>query len=175
LTQSLFTRIDPEVFLVSGHHQGRDGTLVATWVLSITLREDRGRVLVALSPGGLTAELVRASRRLAVQLLSEGQHPLIPRLGLMSGRETDKLDTVEIGRTSRGLPVVIGTCGWAECDLIAELVTDERIVLLGRVVEEEVFPERHPLRLSQAYRALPQDVLRAIEKQRQKHGERDRP
>jgi flavin reductase (DIM6/NTAB) family NADH-FMN oxidoreductase RutF len=175
LTQSLLMRTDPEVFLVSGHHQGLDSTLVATWVLPVTLRADRGRVLVALSPRSLTSELVRASRRFTVQLLSEGQQPLIPHFGLVSGRETDKLDTVEIARTTRGLAVVIGTCGWLECDVIAEMVTDERIVLLGRVVEQRVFPKRRPLRLSEAYRALPQDVLRAIEEQRQRDGERDRP
>jgi flavin reductase (DIM6/NTAB) family NADH-FMN oxidoreductase RutF len=167
--QSLFTRIDPEVFLVSGRHQERESMLVATWVLIVTLRPERGRVLMALSPKSLTAELVRASRRFTVQLLSEGQ------LGLVSGREADKLDTVEYDRTRRGLPVVMGACGWAECDVIAELTTDERIVLLGRAVEEQVFSKRRPLRLSQAYRALPQDVFRAIDEQRLKDGERDRP
>lgn len=175
MSQSLFTRIDPEVFLISGHHQGRESTLVATWVLPVTLREDRGRMLVALSPGSRTAELVRESRRLVVQLLSEGQEALIPRFGLVSGHEADKLGTVEIERTSRGLPVVKETCGWADCDVIGELITDERLVLLGRVVEERVFPERRPLRLSEAYRALPKDVLHAIEEQRQKDGERDWP
>jgi flavin reductase (DIM6/NTAB) family NADH-FMN oxidoreductase RutF len=130
---------------------------------------------MALSPKGLTAELVCASRRFTVQLLSEGQQALIPRLGLVSGREAEKLDTIEYDRTRRGLPVVMGACGWAECDVIAELTTDERIVLLGRVVEEQVFSKRRPLRLSQAYRTLPQDVLRAIDEQRLKDGERDRP
>jgi flavin reductase (DIM6/NTAB) family NADH-FMN oxidoreductase RutF len=173
--QSLFTRIDPEVFLVSGRHQERESMLVATWVLIVTLRPERGRVLMALSLKSLTAELVRASRRFTVQLLSEGQQALIPRLGPVSGREADKLDTIEYDRTCRGLPVVTGTCGWAECDVIAELTTDERIVLLGRVVEEQVFSKRRPLRLSQAYRTLPQDVLRAIDEQRLKDGERDRP
>jgi hypothetical protein len=46
---------------------------------------------------------------------------------------------------------------------------------LDRVVEEQVFSMRRPLRLSQAYRTVPQDVLRAIDEQRLKDGERDRP
>lgn len=71
--------------------------------------------------------------------------------------------------------MVTGACGWAECDVIAALTTDERIVLLGCVVEEQVFSKRRPLRLSQAYRTLPQDVLRRIDEQRLKDGERDRP
>ncbi len=68
--------------------------LVATWVLVVTLRPERGRVLMALSPKSLTAELVRASRHFTVQLLSEGQQALIPRLGLVSGREADKLGAI---------------------------------------------------------------------------------
>ena len=176
MSPPLFTRIDPELYVVAARHQGRDGMLLATWVAWLTLREDRGRVLVALSPGSLTAELACASRRLAVQLLAEGQDALIPRLGLVSGREqTNKLDAVEIERTRRGLPVVTGTCGWADCDVMIETVTGERVLLYARVIEEQVLAERRPLRLSAAYRALPKDVLHAIEEQRQRDGERDRP
>jgi flavin reductase (DIM6/NTAB) family NADH-FMN oxidoreductase RutF len=166
---------DPQVYLVSSRHEGRDSTLVATWILPVTLREDRERVLVALSPGSLTAEIARTSRRLVVQLLSEGQHPFIPRLGLVSGRATDKFADLEIERTSRGLPVVTGTCGWADCDIIAELATSERVVLLCRVVEEKLFSGRRPLRLSQAFKLLSKDDLGAIEDQRQRSGERDQP
>jgi flavin reductase (DIM6/NTAB) family NADH-FMN oxidoreductase RutF len=175
LSKAFFTRIDPEVFLVCGRHQGRDSALVATWVVCVTLHDDRGRVLVALSPGSLTAEVVRASRCFVVQLLCEGQQMLIPRFGLASGREADKFDGIEVARSSSGLPVVAGTCGWAECEVIGELSTEERIVLLGRIVQEAVFLQRRPLRLSQIIQALPEDKLRAIEQQRQRHGERDQP
>ncbi|MGH8503574.1 MAG: hypothetical protein ACREVE_14095 [Gammaproteobacteria bacterium] len=98
------------------------------------------------------------------------------RAGLVSGREqANKLDAVEIERTRRGLPVVTGTCGWSDCDVMIETVTGERVLLYAHVIEEQVFAERRPLRLSAAYRALPKDVSHAIEEQRQRDGERDRP
>lgn len=109
-----------------------------------------------------------------MQLLAEGQQTLIPRLGLVSGRKhSNKLDTLEIERTHRELPVVADTCGWADCDVISATVTDERVLLYARVIDEQVFAERQPLRLSTAYRTLPKDVLSAIEQQREKDGEQD--
>lgn len=174
-SQSLASLTNPYVYLITTHHEGRDNALVATWLVSATLVEDKGRVLVALSPSSLTAELVQASRRFAVQLLSEGQHDHVARLGLSSGREADKLAGLELARTSRGLPLVSGTCGWADCDAVIATGTDERLVCLGRVVEEAVDPERRPLTFGKLTQALPKETLRAIEKQRAKDAEGDWP
>ncbi len=174
-SRSLASLTDPCVYLISTRHEGRDNALVATWVVSATLVDHKGRMLVALSPSSLTAELVRASRRFAVQLLSEGQHDHVARLGLRSGREADKLDGLELARTSRGLPLVSGTCGWADCDAVIATGTDERLVSLGRVVEEEVYPDRRPLTFGMVARALPEGMLRTIEEQRARDAESDWP
>ncbi|MEX1082089.1 MAG: flavin reductase family protein [Halofilum sp. (in: g-proteobacteria)] len=174
-SHSLASLTNPFVYLISTHHEGRDNALVATWVVSATLVEHKGRVMVALSPSSLTAELVQASRRFAVQLLSEGQHDLVARLGLSSGREADKLDGLERARTNRGLPLVSGTCGWADCDATIATGTDERLVCLGRVVEEEVYPDRRPLTFGMVTQALPEATLRAIEAQRTRDAESDWP
>ena len=174
-SQTLASLSNPFVYLISTHHEGRDNALVATWIVSATLVDQKGRLLVALSPSSFTAELVQASRRFAVQLLSEGQHDHVARLGLRSGRDADKLDGLELARTSRGLPLVSGTCGWADCDADIATGTDERLVCLGRVVEEEVFPDRRPLTFGMLTQALPKETLRAIDEQRARDAESDRP
>ena len=174
-TQSLVSMLaQSSVYLISTQHEGRDNAAVATWIVSVSLVDHKGRILVALSPSSFTAELVQASRRFAVQLLSEGQHDLVARLGLSSGRDTDKLGGLELARTSRGLPLVSGTCGWADCDA-AIAGGDERVVFLGRVVEDEVYPDRQPLTFGMLAQALPKETLRAIEEQRERDGKSDWP
>ena len=174
--QSLVSMLaQSSIYLISTRHEGRENALVATWIVSASLVDHKGRILVALSPSSFTAELIRASRRFAVQLLSEGQHDFVARLGLSSGHDTDKLGGLELARTSRGLPLVSGTCGWADCDAAIVAGVDERIVFLGRVVEEEVYPDRQPLTFGMLAQALPKETLRAIEEQRERDGESDWP
>lgn len=172
-SQSLSSLTNPYVYLISTRHEGRDNAMVATWIVSATLVNHKGRVLLALSPSSFTSELVQASRRFAVQLLSEGQHDLVARLGLSSGRDGEKLDGLELARTSRGLPLVYGTCGWADCDATIATENDERLVCLGRIVEEEVYPDRQPLTFGMLTQGLPKETLRAIEEQRERDGESD--
>lgn len=172
---TLASLTNPYVYLISTHHEGRDNALIATWIVSATLVDHKGRLLVALSPSSFTAELIHQSRRFAVQLLSEGQHDHVARLGLNSGRETDKLDGLELTRTPRGLPLVSGTCGWADCDAVIATGTDERLVCLGRVVEEEVYPDRQPLTFGMLTQVLPKETLRAIQEQRARDAESDWP
>lgn len=173
--RSLTSLSDPFVYLISTQHEGRDNALVATWVVSATLVEHKGRLLIALSPGSFTAEIIRASRYFAVQLLSEGQHDHVARLGLRSGRDTNKLKGLELARTSRGLPLVSGTCGWADCDAVIATGTDERLLCLGRVVEEEVYPDRRPLTFAMVAQALPEETLHAIDEQRARDAQSDWP
>lgn len=174
-SRTLASLTNPFVYLISTCHEGRDNALIATWVVPATLVDHKGRMLVALSPSSFTAELIQTSRRFAVQLLSEGQHDHVARLGLRSGREADKLDGLELARTSRGLPLVSGTCGWTDCDAVIATGTDERLLCLGRVVEEEVYPDRRPLTFGMLTQALPEETLRAIEEQRARDGKSDWP
>jgi hypothetical protein len=47
-----------------------------------------------------------------------------------------------------------------------KMVTHKRIVLYASMIEQEVYSERRPLRVSRASRRLSQDVLHAIEERR---------
>ena len=59
--------------------------------------------------------------------------------------------------------------------MISPTATDERLLLYARVIDEQAFAERQPLRLCAAYRTLPKDVLRAIEQQREQNRAQDQP
>jgi flavin reductase (DIM6/NTAB) family NADH-FMN oxidoreductase RutF len=168
---SPFDLVDCPVFALTCRHEDREDAMIATWVMSVTLIESRSRVLATLTPGHLSTELITASKRFAVHLLAEGQHELIPRLGLHSGRDGDKLKSFDaLSRTHSGLAIIPGTCGWAECEVLSSFEVADRVILAATVRDERQFSGKRPLTISAAYRALPKSVVEACEAQRRRDG-----
>jgi tRNA(Arg) A34 adenosine deaminase TadA len=54
--------------------------------------------------------------------------------------------TLAAAQTASGLPLVAGSCGFAECVVVDRLPTGDRVVYLGDVVEERVHAGAAPLR-----------------------------
>ena len=171
---SPFELANHDVFVITSAHQGREGGQVATWVMPGSLIPDQPRVVAVLSPMNATYELIRDSRRFALSLLADEQLSLLPHFGLTSGRDIDKLDGVAIRRTKSGLAVLEGCCGFAECQVAHALDIGDRVVCVADVVEQEVDPDRRPLRTRQAFERLPAEVVAALREKYLRDGERDR-
>ncbi len=163
-----------EVYVITARHEGRESGHLATWIMPGTLVPDRQRVVAVLSPLNATHDLIRASGRFALNLLTEGQHDLIPRFGLQTAREVDKLAGLALTRTSSGLPLLPGTCGWAECVIVDFMDGGDRIVYLADIGEHRLDPGRPPLHRREATALLSPEVGAALQLKRQRDGERDR-
>jgi flavin reductase (DIM6/NTAB) family NADH-FMN oxidoreductase RutF len=109
-----------------------------------------------------------------VNLLSDEQHALLPLFGLHSSRDTDKFEGMEFDRSPRGIAVLRGTCGWAECQIISSLDLGDRIIYAADITAQEVSPGRRPLRKNEAF-ALQSTAVRAqLEEKQHIDGARDR-
>lgn len=167
---SPFELLDPPVYALTSRDGDREDALIATWVFSVTLIEPYGRVIVALSPDHLTTALIVRSKRFVVNLLAEGQHPWIPRFGLLSGRVIDKLADIEVTRTRAGLAILPGTCGYADCEVNAVGDAPGPLIISGVVKASESRPDRTPLTIGSAFRALPRETVAMCEAQRRQNG-----
>lgn len=175
MSDSLFSLTNHELFVVTAHDGDRRGGQIASWVLPATLVPDRPRAVVLLSPTNHTHDLIRASGRFALNLLAEGQEALVPRFGLRSGRELDKLAGVALDPPSpAGLPLLAGSCGWAECALLDALDGGDRIIHLVEVTAQRVHAGRRPLRKREAFARLPPAEVAALQEKARRDGERDR-
>jgi flavin reductase (DIM6/NTAB) family NADH-FMN oxidoreductase RutF len=170
---SPFTQIDPQLYAITARDGDREDAMIATWILELSLADDRGRLLVALTPDHLTTELILKSRRFVVNVLAEGQQGLIARLGLKSGHETNKLEGVDLPRTESGLALLPGTCGYAECEVLKKMEIADRVIIAAVIREQKHNPGKRPMTLGAAYRALPKQIVEACEEQRKHDGERD--
>jgi flavin reductase (DIM6/NTAB) family NADH-FMN oxidoreductase RutF len=170
----MFSLTDHEIYIVTARHEERENGQIATWIMPATLVPDRLRIAAILSPQHYTASLIRQSGRFTVNLLAEGQHELVPLFGLVSGRDIDKFDGMELLRTRNGLPVIPGACGWAECAVVSSLDSGDRVVYLADVAEHSVDMTKIPLRKREAFARLDPDVRELLEEKQRRDGERDR-
>src|SRR5262245_53652368 len=138
MSVSLFEQADPAVYLVSARAGARRGGMIASWVTQATLAAERPRALVVVSSGNRTQRLIDESGRFALQLLDAGQAEIVARFALPAAAGVEKWDGVVAAETASGLPLVAGSCGFAECVVAERLPTGDRVVYVGGVVEGRV-------------------------------------
>ena len=159
---SLFEQADPAVYLVSARAGDRRGGMIASWVSQATLAAGRPRALVVVAAGNRTRGLIEASGRFALQLLDAGQAAVVARFALPAPEGADKWDGFAAAETGSGLPLVAGSCGYAECVVADRLPTGDRVVYLGDVVEERVRAGAAPLRERAALAGQPAQAAAAL-------------
>lgn len=167
-----FDVLDHPVFALTTKSGAREDAMIATWIYDVSLVPDKGRVIVALTPDHLSTELILESRRFTVNVLAEGQHEYLPRFGLASGHDKNKLAGLELARTRSGLPILPGTCGYAECEVIDTLKAIDRVIFAAAVREHQRDKNKKSLTVTAAYQALPKEIGEQCEAQRSKDGER---
>ena len=171
---SIFHLTNQEIFVVTAAHEGQVSGQVATWVMLVTLVPDRLRIGVAISPLNFTYTLINQSQKFVVNLLAEGQHDWLPLFGLKSTWEIDKFAEIDIKLTASGIPVLPGTCGWAECRIGQQVDIGDRVLYIADVVKHHLYPDRQPLREIEAFLALPENVVQALTEKLQNDAERAR-
>jgi flavin reductase (DIM6/NTAB) family NADH-FMN oxidoreductase RutF len=171
---SIFHLTNQDVYVITAFHEGQVSGQVATWVMLATLVPDHLRVIASLSPFNFTYELIQPSQRFVVNLLAEGQHDWVPRFGLYSSRDIDKFAGIELSYTRNGIPILPGTCGWAECQIQHHIETGDRVICIADVGAQKVYPEHRPLCKRQAFAALPAEVMQSLAEKRNQDIVRDR-
>jgi flavin reductase (DIM6/NTAB) family NADH-FMN oxidoreductase RutF len=119
---------------------------------------DRPRLLATLYKRNLTHDLVLAKGDLSLSMLCAAQVDLIPKLGLVSGRDTGKLDGLDYTLTERGNPVFEGSIGWLEGTIIEHFDLGDATAFLIAVTENHRLTDDEPLVWSKLAPTLPVDV-----------------
>ncbi|MBI4126263.1 MAG: flavin reductase [Deltaproteobacteria bacterium] len=172
--ETIFASIDHEVFLITTHFRGKDAGQIATWVMPATLVPEPTRIVVILSPYNFTCQLIEKSKKFVLHLLAANQHRLMPRFGLPSSRDVNKFKGIKITRTKSGLPIIPGTCGWAECKVLANLDSGDRKIILAEVIQQKTNPTKQPLTKNAAFSKVSQKDFVALVHKRINDGLRDR-
>jgi flavin reductase (DIM6/NTAB) family NADH-FMN oxidoreductase RutF len=125
------------LYVVTVAHGGEDHGMTANWVTQAAFEPPM--VVVAIENASRTIGMIRDTRYFAVSLLAEGQRELAGKLGRPSSQVPQKLKGIKTkpGPVSKA-PVLVESCGWLECRMIASLPAGDHTLVLGEVVEAGV-------------------------------------
>jgi flavin reductase (DIM6/NTAB) family NADH-FMN oxidoreductase RutF len=153
---SVLGKLDSEVFVLTSADGDRRNGQIVCWVLPATIVPEVPRVLVGMGRLTYTQELVKASRRFALNLLGEDQWKWVPHFGFRSGRDTDKFAGVAFERgQATGSPLLPGIVGYLEAEVRSVLDGGAHLFYLADVLAGQLLADREPLRLSQLPSLLP--------------------
>lgn len=121
---------------VGSHGRGGPNAQICVSVFGASIVPERPRLLVVLSKTNYTTGLVAAGGTLAVTVLAESQAHLLEPLGLRSGRQGPKLESIEHSLTASGDPV-FGGAGSLACEVIHSVDFGDSTAFLA-VVRERI-------------------------------------
>lgn len=172
--QALFSLTNHEIFVLTTRDAERDYGMIATWIMPATLVPDHPRIVAVLSSKNFTFGAVLKQKQFALSMLAQGQASLVPQFGLYSGRDRDKFLDAPIARSSKGFAVIAESCGWVECVVATTLDLGDRTIVVAEIEEQTVNAGKIPLRKVDAFTALPQELVMALQKKQIDDGIRDR-
>lgn len=103
---TLFRRLERELWLVSARDDQRGGGLIATWVSQASIDAEHPTVAIAIAANHFTRDLIDASGAFGLHLLWPAQIDLVWRFALASGRDVDKLSGLEWRCGATGAPLL---------------------------------------------------------------------
>lgn len=138
------------LYAVTAAHGDERGVFTANWLSQVSFEPP----LVALSVehDSATLGLIRASGRVVVCPLAEGQRELAGNLGRPKRRTGDKFaayDLQTIG-TESGHPALAAALGYVVLSLVSETPAGDSVVLIGEVVEARALHDAAPLTMRDA-------------------------
>ncbi len=162
------------VVAVTSSAAGRRNGMIANSAQRASLVPSIPRISIYISKTNFTHGLVMSSGVLAIHLLRPDQWDMIRALGLSSGRESDKLASLETERGATGCPLLVDVRAAFECRVINAMDAGAATFLLADVVSwrdhggDEVmtspwFRQHAPADLLAAYEARLAKVQAEIE------------
>lgn len=138
------------LYAVTAAHGEERGVFTANWLTQVSFEPP----LVALSveKESSTRPLIEASRLFAVCPLSSDQPELAGALGRPKSRAGDKYQAYDLAvrLSAHGVPVLADSLGYVVCRVRDQIDAGDSILVLGEVVEAEIFTDGSPLTMREA-------------------------
>ena len=152
MNQSALYNLSYGVYICSTWDEGRPTGCIANSAMQITSAP--ATVAVSINHDNYTHKCIEACGYFALTVLSENVNPrLIGNSGLISGRDTDKIDGVN--DTVRGkLPVPDDGCAYLVCKVTDKLETSTHTVFLGEVLDADLLKSEKPMTYEYYHRVI---------------------
>jgi flavin reductase (DIM6/NTAB) family NADH-FMN oxidoreductase RutF len=145
---------------VSSYWDGKDNAQLCLSIGGASIVPEHPRVVVQIYKKNLSHEMVSNSGAFALNFPRAGQLEWIRDFGLYSGRERDKLATVEFSRGSTGSALFADCWGWLDCVVVNAMDGGDMTCFLAEVVDGRTIGPGQPLWWREARGRVPEEWLR---------------
>ena len=129
---ALFQRLTQGVYVVGVAHGELRNAFTAAWVMQVSF--DPLLLALSINPHHSSYELLKEGRAFSVNVLKKGQ---LVELAAHYGRPAgpDKLALMEWTTGRTGVPLLLESLAWFECQVVSEHPAGDHVLVLGKVTD----------------------------------------
>ena len=110
------------VYVIGAKNGEKKNLMTAAWLTQISSRPNQ--ILVAVSAGHYTAEMLQNNAHFTISVLAKGQEEVAKACGFVSGRNAEKTELVACIYDEKDCPIVKDSAAYMICVLFAAEVLD---------------------------------------------------
>jgi flavin reductase (DIM6/NTAB) family NADH-FMN oxidoreductase RutF/rubredoxin len=138
--EALF-KVSYGLYIVSSGDQNKGNGYISNTVFQVTAQPPR--FATCCSKDNYTSEIIKASAAFSVSILHQGTSTKIfGRFGYKSGRESDKLEGMDIRYGETGVPIVLNEAiAFLECKVVEAMDLGTHVMFIGELIQSEVLDD----------------------------------
>ena len=137
-TAALFQRLTQGVYVVGVAHGEARNVFTAAWVMQVSY--DPLLLALSINPLHSSYGLLKEGRAFSVNVLKKGQLELAAHYGRPAG--PDKLALMEWTTSRLGVPLLLESLAWFECQVEGEHPAGDHVLVLGKVIDGKVLDSK---------------------------------
>jgi flavin reductase (DIM6/NTAB) family NADH-FMN oxidoreductase RutF len=134
----LFQRLTQGVYVVGVAHGEVRNAFTAAWVMQVSF--DPLLLALSINPHHSSYGLLKEGRAFSVNVLKKGQVELAAHYGRPAG--PDKLALMEWTTGRIGVPLLLESLAWFECQVVGEHLAGNHVLVLGKVIDGKVLDSK---------------------------------
>jgi flavin reductase (DIM6/NTAB) family NADH-FMN oxidoreductase RutF len=135
---ALFQRLTQGVYVVGVAHGEARNAFTAAWVMQVSF--DPLLLALSINPRHSSYALLKEGRAFSVNVLKKGQLELAAHYGRPAG--PDKLALMEWTTGRIGVPLLLESLAWFECQVVGELPAGDHVLVLGKVIDGKLLESK---------------------------------
>ena len=136
---ALFQRLTQGVYVVGVAHGDARNAFTAAWVMQVSF--DPLLLALSINPHHSSYGLLKEGRAFSVNALKKDQLELAAHYGRPAGPE-NKLALMEWTTGRIGVPLLLESLAWFECQVVGEHPAGDHVLVLGKVIDGKLLDSK---------------------------------
>lgn len=135
---ALFQRLTQGVYVVGVAHGEVRNAFTAAWVMQVSF--DPLLLALSINPHHSSYGLLKEGRAFSVNVLNKDQLEVAAKYGRPAG--PDKLALMEWTTGRSGVPLLLESLAWFECQVVGEHGAGDHVLVLGKVIDGKLLDSK---------------------------------